>query len=214
MTILSDPNVAFLLFVVGLAGLLVETVHPSILGGVIGAICLLLAFVGFSGLPVNIAGLLLIGFGMVLFVLESQLTSHGVLAAGGLIVFVIGASVLYSQPPGPASGPTIAVATPLIVMTAALFAAFMGAVIYAAVRVRRMTAPRGAVGTSVPLGTVGVVQAPLSPQGTVHLGGETWSARSADGGRLDRDTPVRLVGFDGLVAVVSRDTTSPATART
>jgi len=212
MTILADPNVAFLLFVVGLAGLLVEVVHPSILGGVIGAICLVLAFIGFTGLPVNIAGLVLLAFGMILFVLESQIVSHGVLAAGGLIVFVIGASVLYSQPAGEASGPTIAVATPLIILTAGLFAAFMGAVLYAALRVRRMAAPKGTVGTAVPLGSVGVVQAPLSPQGTVHLAGEIWSARSADGRELGRDTTVRLVAFDGLIAVVSPDAAA-ATAR-
>lgn len=212
MMILSDPNVAFLLFVVGMAGLLVEVVHPSMLGGLIGAICLVLAFIGFMGLPVNVAGLVLIAFGMVLFVLESQITSHGILAAGGLIVFVIGASVLYSEPAGATSGPTVAVATPLIVITAALFAAFMGAVIYAALRVRRMTAPKGTVGTNVPAGTTGVVQAPLAPLGTVHLGGETWSARSADGLELGRDTPVRLVKFDGLVAVVAPDTAA-STAR-
>ncbi len=86
-----------------------------------------------------------------------------------------------------------------------MFAVLMLAIAWAALRVRRMTAPAGTVGTAVPLGTGGVVQAPLAPLGTVHLGGETWSARTADGRQLDRDTPVRLVAFDRLVAVVAPD---------
>ncbi len=205
MTVLSDPNIAFLLFVAGLAGILVEFVHPSLVSGLIGAVCLVLAFVGFASLPLNVAGLVLIAFGMLLFALESQITSHGLLAVGGLIVFVAGASMLYSAPPGH----VVAVSVPVIAITAALFAAFMGGVIYAAMRTRQMAAPRGTVGTPIPIGTSGVVQAPLAPQGTVHLAGETWTARSADGSPLGRDTPVRLVAFDGLVAIVTPEAAPP-----
>ncbi len=65
-----------------------------------------------------------------------------------------------------------------------------------------MTASAGTVGVPVPLGAEGVVQAPLEPLGTVYLAGETWSGRTADGAPLARGTPVRLVGFDGLIAIV------------
>ena len=78
----------------------------------------------------------------------------------------------------------------------------MGLITIAAVRTRRMRAPAGTVGVPVPIGTTGVVQAPLGPVGTVHLGGETWTARTPDERPLDRTTPVRLVGFDGLTALV------------
>jgi membrane-bound serine protease (ClpP class) len=142
MTLLSDPNVAFLLFVVGLAGILVELVHPTILGGVLGAVCLVLAFIGFGGLPLNAVGLIILAFGMVLFALESQISTHGILAVGGLAAFVLGASVLYSSPPAGASTPTIAVGTPVIVATAAGFALLMGTIIVAALRIRRMPAQR------------------------------------------------------------------------
>ncbi|MFN8630303.1 MAG: NfeD family protein [Chloroflexota bacterium] len=206
MAFLSDPNVAFVLFVAGLAGILVELVHPTILGGVFGALCLVLAVIGFSGLPLNIAGLLLIAVGMVLFVLESQITSHGVLAAGGLIAFVIGASMLYSPLPG---SPSIGVAVPVIVATAGVFAAFMGTVIYAALRIRQMPAGRDGVGTTPTPGVTGTVQAPLAPLGTVHLAGETWTARSVDGRELGRETPVRLVAWDGLTAVVASENAPP-----
>lgn len=212
MTLLSDPNIAFLLFVVGLAGILIELVHPTVFGGVLGALCLVLAFIGFGSLPLNVVGLVLLAFGMVLFALEAQITSNGILAVAGLIAFVFGASILYTAPAGTAI-PAPAVATPVIVAAAAVFALFMGAVIFAAIRVRSMAAPKGTVGTAVPVGTVGVVQAPLAPQGTVYLGGETWSARAADGQVLDRDAPIRLVSFDGLIALVVPDTASPPAGR-
>jgi membrane-bound serine protease (ClpP class) len=207
MTLLSDPNVAFLLFVVGLAGILVELVHPTILGGVVGALCLVLAFIGFGGLPLNVAGLILLAFGMVLFALESQISTHGILAIGGLAAFVIGASILYVPPASTVPAP--AVATPVILVTAAGFALLMGAIIYAALRIRRLPAQREGVGTTPKPGSTGTVQAPLVPLGTVFLAGETWSARTADGRELDRDVPVRLVSFDGLVAVVAPDSAAP-----
>ncbi len=203
--LLSDPNIAFILFVVGIGGLLVELVHPTILAGIAGGLCLILAFIGFGSLPLNVAGLLLVAFGMLLFALETQIVSHGLLALGGLISFVLGASILYTPPSGAPVEPDVSVATPVIVVVAATFALFMGVVTMAAIRVRRMTLPAGAVGTPVPLDSTGIVQAPLAPQGTVHLAGETWSARTADGSQLERNTPVRLVAFDGLVAVVVPD---------
>ena len=211
MTLLADPNVAFLLFVVGLAGVLVELVHPTILGGVLGAVCLVLAFIGFGGLPLNVAGLVILAFGMVLFVLESQVSTHGVLAVGGLIAFVVGASILYAPPTGAVSAPTVA--TPVIAVSAAAFALLMGAIVYAALRIRRLPRQHEGVGTTPKAGTIGTVQAPLAPQGTVHLAGETWSARAADGRELLRDVPVRLVGFDGLVAIVMPDTAPTAPPR-
>ncbi len=203
--LLSDPNIAFILFVVGVGGILVELVHPTILGGILGGLCLILAFVGFGSLPLNVAGLLLVAFGMLLFALETQIVSHGLLALGGMIAFVLGASILYTPPSGAPLEPDVSVATPVIVVVAAPFALFMGVVTVAALRVRRMAPPKGAVGTPVPLGSIGVVQAPLAPRGTVHLAGETWSARTADGAELERNTPVRLVAFDGLIAVVTPD---------
>ncbi len=210
LQLLSDPNIAFLLFVVGIAGLLIELVHPTIVGGIVGALCLILAFIGFGSLPLNVAGLILLAFGMLLFALESQITSHGILGLGGLIAFVLGASILYSQPVGAPVEPSVAVATPVIFAAAATFAVFMGAIVLAAIRLRRMPAQAEGVGTRPSPGTTGTVQAPLDPMGTVHLGGETWTARTADGDELDRDTPVRLVGFEGLTAIVAADSSAPA----
>ena len=115
---------------------------------------------------------------------------------------ITGTSALYTEPGADPTVPLVQVATPLIVTTTATTAIPMGFITLAAIRTRRMPAPAGVVGTRVPLGTAGIVQAPLAPLGTVHLGGETWSARTVDERPLDRATPVRLIGFDGLTAIV------------
>ena len=200
--LLSDPNIAFVLFTIGVYGLIFELQNPNFVTGILGAIAIILAFIGFGSLPLNLAGLLLLVLGVVLFFLETQVVSHGLLAIGGIICFLLGASALYTQPGADPTQPFVQVATPLIVVSTVTTALLMGLITLAAIRTRRMAAPAGTVGVPVPLGTTGIVQAPLAPLGTVYLGGETWSARTADERPLDRSTPVMLTGFDGLTAIV------------
>ena len=85
--LLSDPNVAFMLFTIGLYGLLFELQNPNFVTGILGALALILAFIGFGSLPLNVAGLLLRRAGLVLFALETQVVSHGLLAVGGIVCF-------------------------------------------------------------------------------------------------------------------------------
>jgi membrane-bound serine protease (ClpP class) len=199
--VLSDPNIAFLLFIIGALGLATELIHPNLLTGILGSVALILAFVGFGNLPVNVAGLLLIILGFVLFVLETQIVSHGLLALGGIVCVALGASALYTAP---ASGgtPAVQVAPGVLVVTTGTLAVLMGLLSFFALRTRRMKAPKDQLGRPVPIGTEGVVQAPLEPVGTVFLSGETWSARTPDERLLARETSVRLLGFDGLIALV------------
>jgi membrane-bound serine protease (ClpP class) len=199
--LLSDPNIAFVLFTIGLYGLLFELQNPNFVTGILGALAIILAFIGFGSLPLNLAGLMLIVLGVVLFVLEATVTSHGLLAIGGIICFALGASALYTTPGDPTE-PITQVALPVIVVSTATTAILMGLITVAAIRTRSMAAPAGTVGVPVPLGTEGVVQSPLEPLGTAYLAGEAWSARTADTRPVPRDTPVRLVGFDGLTAIV------------
>ena len=206
--LLSDPNIAFVLFTIAVYGLIFELQNPNFVTGILGALALILAFIGFGSLPLNLAGLLLLAFGIVLFVLETQVTSHGLLAVGGIVCFALGASALYTQPGDP-TGPIVQVATPLIVVMTATTGILMGLIAVAAVRTRRMPAPAGTVGLRVPLGTLGTVQAPLDPLGTAYFAGEPWSARTADGNPMPRDAAIRLVGFDGLTAVVEPSTEHP-----
>ena len=210
--LLSDPNIAFVLFTIGLYGLIFELQNPNFVTGILGAMALILAFIGFGSLPLNVAGLMLLGLGIVLFVLETQVTSHGLLTVGGIICFALGASALYTQPGGDPTLPLVQVATPLVVITTGTTAVLMGLITVAAIRTRRMVAPAGSVGVPVPAGATGVVQAPLVPLGTVFMAGEPWSARAVDGTWFLRGAAVRLVGFDGLIALVEpAPDPSPAT---
>ena len=199
--LLSDPNIAFLLFTIGTLGLIIELLHPNFVTGILGALAIILAFIGFGSLPLNLAGLMLIVLGIVLFVLEATVTSHGLLAIGGIVCFVLGASALYTNTGDPTE-PIATVALPVILVTTALTGSLMVLISLAAIRTRRMAPPKGVVGVPVPLGTEGVVQSPLEPFGTAYLAGESWSARTADTRPLPRETPVRLVAFDGLTAIV------------
>ena len=199
--LLSDPNVAFVLFTVGVYGLIFEVMNPNFVTGILGALALILAFIGFGSLPLNVAGLLLLGLGVVLFALEAHVVSHGLLTAGGLVCFVLGASALYTQPGNP-TAPIVGVATPVILTASITMAVLMGFIAITAARTRALRPSPGTVGVPVPVGTTGLVQMPLAPLGTVYLGGETWSARTPSESPLDRSTPVRLVGFDGLTAIV------------
>ncbi len=199
--LLSDPNIAFILLVAGALLLATELVSTNLVTGILGALALVLAFIGFGSLPLNVVGVLLVAFGFVLFVLESQIVSHGLLTVAGLVSVVLGASVLYAGPVSP-SDPVVQVAPVVLVVTAGTLGVLMGLITIVAIRTRHMRGPVAQLGDRVSLGTVGVVQAPLAPTGTVHLAGETWTARTSDGSELPRETPVRLVGFDDLTALV------------
>jgi membrane-bound serine protease (ClpP class) len=204
--LLSDPNIAFILLTIGFYGLIFELQSPNFVTGVLGAIALILAFIGFGSLPLNVAGLLLIGLAIVLFVLEFTVTSHGLLFVGGLICFVLGAFALYTAPGSP-TAPDVAVAAPLIIFMATLTAGFMLLVLVTIVRTRRRgLAYAGAYGaggtTTVPNGSDGVVKRALAPLGVVYAVGEEWSARSATGSEIPSGAGVRVVGQEGLTLIV------------
>ncbi len=207
--LLADPNLAFILFVLGAYGLILEFVHPNLVTGVLGGVALILAFLGFGSLPLNLAGLLLIVLALVLFVVDMTVTSHGLVTLAGMVCFILGAGALYTQP-GPAEA-GVGVAWPIIAAMSGLTGAFMLVVVAAAWRVRhRVRLPIGIGGSQadgtvpVPAGMPASVRHPLAPVGTVYAGGEEWSARSVDGSALDRGVSVRVVGQDGLVLVVER----------
>jgi membrane-bound serine protease (ClpP class) len=213
--LLSDPNIAFILFTVGTYGLIYEVISPNFVTGILGAISLLLAFIGFGSLPLNVGGLLLIGLAIVMFVLELTVTSHGLLTIGGLACFVLGAAALYTEPTSP-TGPNVQVAWPVIALMAAMTAAFMLVVLSAALRSRRMAfvpiGLGGGTGGSLPVGTPGEVRRPLDPVGSVYAEGEEWTARSVRGERLGRGERIRVVGQAGLTLLVEAVSPSGAPA--
>jgi membrane-bound serine protease (ClpP class) len=199
--LLSDPNIAFILFTLGFYGLLFEVTSPNFVTGILGALAIILAFIGFGSLPLNVAGLLLIGLGIVLFVLEPHVVSHGLLTIGGLVCIVLGASALYSEP-GIPGAPDVHVALPVIVVVGATFGALMVLITSAAIGTRRMAAPIEGVSAGLPVGELAEVRRPLVPDGSIYVAGEEWSARSVDAAPLPRGSIVRVVRFEGLTAIV------------
>jgi len=199
--LLSDPNIAFILFTIGFYGLLFEVQNPNFVTGIVGAIAILLAFIGFGSLPLNVAGLLLVALGLVLVLLETQVVSHGLLAVGAVVCVALGAAALYTEPGSP-TAPDVAVALPVIVVIVGMTAAF--AILIATVAFRSRHRPQSPVlvGSLHVVGTDGKVARPLDPVGSVVAAGEEWTARSLDGRVLARGSPVRVVGQDGLILTV------------
>jgi membrane-bound serine protease (ClpP class) len=204
--LISDPNIAFLLFSLGSTGLLIELYAPNFVTGILGALALLLGLMGLGTLPLNVGGFLLVVFGLVLFGLELTVTSHGLLGFGGLVCFALGASALFTGPSDPFQ-PVVQVAPVVIVIITATAATFLGLIIFGAIRSRRIGAAMP-IGASVKPGAMGEVRAPLRPSGSVFAGGEEWTAMTADGRALDRGTPVRITKVDGLTLTVEPDASS------
>jgi membrane-bound serine protease (ClpP class) len=204
--LISDPTIAFLLFSLGSTGLLIELYAPNFVTGILGALALLLGLMGLGTLPLNVAGFLLLVFGLVLFGLELTVTSHGLLGFGGLVCFALGASALFTGPTDPLE-PVAQVWPPVILVATATGAVFLGLMVFGAISSRRV-GRNLAFGSKLPVGTAGEVRAPLSPFGSVFAGGEEWRARTADGRPLERGTPVRITKVEGLTLTVEPDASS------
>ncbi len=188
---LSDPNVAYLLLMLGFYGLFFEFANPgAIFPGVVGGLCLVLAFVGLQSLPFNYAGILLILLGLVLLLLEVKITSYGLLTVGGVVALTLGSLLLFRTAEAyhrlswvvlvPAVGATVAFC---------LFAVGKG---LAAQRVPKKGGGEGLVGER------GAVQEPVGPDrpGRVFVHGESWIARADE--ELPPGATVRVVAVRGL----------------
>ena len=204
--LISDPTIAFLLFTLGSTGLLVELYAPNFVTGILGGLALILGLMGLGTLPLNVAGVLLLLFGLLLFGLELTVTSHGLLGVGGVVCFALGASALFTAPVDPFA-PVFQVAPIAILVSAVTGGLFVALIVFGVVSSRR--AGRGlAFGSKLPVGTAGEVRAPLSPFGSVYAAGEEWRAKTADGVALERGTPVRVTKVDGLTLTVEPDLSS------
>jgi membrane-bound serine protease (ClpP class) len=204
--LLADPTIVALLFSTGSIGLLAELYSPNFVTGILGTLMILLALIGLGTLPLNVGGLLLIVFGMVLFGLELTVTSHGLLGFGGVVCLGLGLAALFTGPADPFE-PLVRVAAPVIVVISATAAAFVALIVYGAIRSRGVGLVV-ASGVHVAAGAIGEVRSPLSPIGSVIAAGEEWSAKTADGLSLDRGTPIRVIKVEGLTLTVEPDASS------
>jgi len=190
---LSDPNIAYLLMMIGMAGLYFELSHPgAIFPGVIGAISLILAFFAFQTLPVNYAGILLIALALVLFILEMKVTSYGLLSLGGVISLFLGSLMLF-EGTGPEMRLSWRVLIPTVVMVSGFFVVIAGLVFRS-----QISKPR--TGDKGLIGEIGVVKERLAPHGKVFVHGELWNAEALE--PVDVGAKIRVVGVDQLVLKV------------
>jgi membrane-bound serine protease (ClpP class) len=196
--LLSDPNIAFILFTIGFYGILSELFHPNLISGSLGAIAIVLAFIGSNSLPLNIGGLLLILMGIGLFVLELHFTSYGFLAAGGVVCFLLGAFALYTGVD--TDNPVQVSVSPILVVGAVLLS-----LAYFFLLVRGLLQMRANRSTTLPIATLvgagGTAQTLIAPTGIAYAGGEAWSARSRHG-EIQPGNPLRVVGVEGLELIV------------
>lgn len=198
LNVITDPNVAYVLMMLGMLGLFFELSNPGvILPGIIGGISLILAFFAFQSLPINYAGLLLILFGVVLLVAEIKIVSHGVLAIGGIVAMALGSLMLYDTPEIAGLRVLWSVMIPTVGATAALF------LFVVAVGVRAL-ARRPMLGAPSLIGQMGVAREPLAPTGQVAIQGELWRA-VVEGEAVEPGTPVRVIAVDGLTLKVVKN---------
>ena len=196
LALITDPNIAYILMMVGMLGIFFELSNPGVvLPGVIGGISLILAFFAFQSLPINWAGLLLILFGVALLIAEIKITSHGVLTIGGVVSMVLGSFMLYEAPEA-----GFRVSWTVILPTVGASAGLVVWAVSAGIRAMMRPPTTGAAGM---IGQRAVVRAALDPEGEVQLDGELWRAVAEDAPVPAGET-VRVTGVDGLTLRVSR----------
>lgn len=192
---LSDPNIAYILMLLGVYGLIFELSNPgAILPGVVGAICLILAFYAFQTLPINYAGLLLLLLAFIMFIAEIKVPSYGLLTVGGIISMILGSLMLMK-----ADEPFFRISWAVIIPsvgTTALFFVFVVGMALRAQRAKPLTGAEGLVGMAV------IAQTDIAPHGRVLLQGELWDAVSDEVIKEGESAQVKAV--DGLRLVVKR----------
>ncbi|MGD0022009.1 MAG: nodulation protein NfeD [Smithellaceae bacterium] len=193
LSAISDPNISYILLLIGLAGLYFELSTPgAILPGVIGGISLLLAFFGLSTLPVNYTGILLIIFGVILFIAEIKVMSHGILTVGGVISLVLGSLLMFDSPE-PALRISFQVLIPAVILVSGFFVVVIWMAIKAQMR-KKSTGPEAMIGAQTEALT------DIANEGKVFIKGEYWKATSAK--PIKKGAKVKIVKIEGLNLLV------------
>ena len=196
LNIISDPDIAYILLMLGLLGLLFELFNPGIIfPGIIGFISLVLAFYALNTLPVNYAGLALIVFGVVLLLLEIKVVSHGMLAIGGIVALLAGSLMLIR----PGSGlELMRISRALIISTVAITSGFFLFVIGMGIKAQRRKPVTGIDGM---MGESAETIETLNPAGRVRIHGEIWNAVSISGS-IGKGEKVRVTELKNLTLYV------------
>jgi len=190
---ISDPNIAYILLMIGLAGLYFELSHPgAVLPGVVGGISIILAFFAFQTIPINYAGFLLMLLAIVFFIMEMKIASYGLLSIAGIISLLLGSLMLFEN-----SGTDMRLSWGVLLTTIIMVSGFF-VVISGLVFKSHLSKPRtGAKGL---VGEIGVVKEALIPEGKVFVHGELWKATSKD--PIKTGAKVRVLNVVNLVLEV------------
>lgn len=197
LTYISDPNVAYILMMIGIYGILFEFYSPgAVFPGVIGGVSLILALYAFQAIPISFAGLALILLGIVFFILEVKIVSHGLLGIAGIISVVIGSIMLVDLPYS-----ALSISLTTIIVVAAVSAIFVFGVLSYAVRAQLSKVRTGREGL---VGEAGVSKTDISAgsRGKVMVHGELWSAKSDE--NIAKDEEVIVSEVDRLVVKVKK----------
>ncbi len=203
LNILIDPNVLYLIFLAGIAGVAYEVLNPGvILPGTIGGVCLILALFGFSIVPINWAGAALIVFGVALLLLEGFVTSHGLIAISGIVALSVGGLLLFRT-----QGSLGETSPVLVIGVGALLGGLLAVVVTKVVAARHQPISAYGGGAAALLGQTAIVRTPLAPDGQVMVHGELWRARIDDDVRVAAGDPVVINEVDGLMLHVRQRVT-------
>ncbi len=198
LSILSDPNIAYILLMIGIYGLFFELYNPgAMFPGIVGGICLILAFYSMHTLPVNYAGLALILLSIILFILEIKIVSHGALSIGGVIALFLGSMMLIDTE---SILEAMEISMELIILIVVLTAAFFLFAISLGIKAQRRkptTGPEGIIGER------GTTVTKLSPSGEISVHGEFWRAESLDG-EIKKGVSVEVIDIDNLILKVKK----------
>jgi membrane-bound serine protease (ClpP class) len=186
LSVISNPTIAYILLILGMAGMYFELSTPgAILPGVLGGICLILAFYAFQTLPINYAGLLLIILGVILFIAEVTVVSHGILTIGGMTAMILGSLMLIDSP-----APFLQISLSAILGVTAATTAFFVFAIGAVFRAHRRQPATGREGL---VGQAGVARTRLNPDGLIFIRGEIWNATCVEGAEPGEQVQVTSV---------------------
>jgi membrane-bound serine protease (ClpP class) len=196
LSVISDPNIAYIFFMLGLLGLYFEFSNPgAILPGVVGAISLILAFFAFQTLSVSYAGMLLIILAIVLFILDVKIASHGILSIGGIVAMFIGSVMLFNSP-DPALRASLQVIIPVVAATAAFF--IIG--VWLSIKTLRTKPVSGDKGL---LGQEGDARTLVNKDGgSVFVEGTHWSAWSET--EIAEGTKIKVLEVKGMTLKVTK----------
>jgi len=205
LAVVTNPNVAYTLMMLGTLGLIFEFTHPGIgFPGIAGLICLLLALYAFQALPVSYAAIALLLLGLVLLAAEIKVASGGLLGLGGVISLTLGSLLLIESP-----NPDLQVSLQVIIPTVGTLAVLTLFVVRRALQAQTQRVATGASGL---LGETGTASTDLRPEGQVFVHGELWNATSPQG--VKRGEKVRVIQVNGMQLLVERlSSTAPARKR-